>query len=88
MQPVIPIIILALPLAMFLVLGLFGNKMSHRLAGVLGTAGMGVTMVLAYITAFTYFFSGSGEFYDAETHTRLQSVIFNHDWLEIGRAHV
>lgn len=81
MQPVIPIIILALPLAMFLVLGLFGNKMSHRLAGVLGTAGMGVTMVLAYITAFTYFFSGSGEFYDAETHTRLQSVIFNHDWL-------
>ena len=46
MQPVIPIIILALPLAMFLVLGLFGNKMSHRLAGVLGTAGMGVTMVL------------------------------------------
>jgi len=81
MQPVIPIIILALPLAMFLVLGLFGNKMSHRLAGVLGTAGMGVTMVLAYVTAFTYFFSGNGEFYDAETHTRLQAVIFNHDWL-------
>lgn len=81
MQPVIPIIILALPLAMFLVLGLFGNKMSHRLAGVLGTAGMGVTMVLAYITAFTYFFSGNSEFFDAETHTRLQAVIFNHDWL-------
>lgn len=81
MQPVIPIIILALPLAMFLVLGLFGNKMSHRLAGVLGTAGMGVTMVLAYITAFTYFFSGSAQFVDADTHTRLQAVIFNHDWL-------
>ncbi len=81
MQPVIPIIILALPLAMFLVLGLFGNKMSHRLAGVLGTAGMGVTMVLAYITSFTYFFSGNSEFFDAETHTRLQAVIFNHDWL-------
>ena len=52
MEPVIPIIILALPLTMFLVLGLFGHKMSHPLAGVLGTAGMGVTMVLAYITVF------------------------------------
>jgi len=81
MQPVIPIIILALPLAMFLFLGLFGNKMSHRWAGVLGTAGMGVTMVLAYITAFTYFFSGNPEFVDAANHTRLQAVIFNYDWL-------
>lgn len=58
MQPVIPIIILALPLAMFLFLGLCGHKMSHRLAGIFGTAGMGVTMVLAYITAFTYFLLG------------------------------
>lgn len=81
MQPVIPIIILALPLAMFLFLGLCGHKMSHRLAGILGTAGMGVTMVLAYITAFTYFFSGSPEFVDAENHVRLQAVIFNQDWL-------
>ena len=47
MQPTIPIIILALPLTMFLVLGLFGHKMSHRLAGILGTAGMGTTMVAA-----------------------------------------
>lgn len=81
MEPVIPIIILALPLAMFLVLGLFGNKMKHPVAGTLGTLGMGVTMVLAYITSFTYFFSGSSQFIDAETHTRLQAVIFNQDWL-------
>ncbi len=81
MQPVIPIIILALPLAMFLFLGLCGHKMSHRLAGIFGTAGMGVTMVLAYITAFTYSFSGSPEFVDAENHVRLQAVIFNQDWL-------
>ena len=81
MQPVIPIIILALPLAMFLFLGLCGHKMSHRFAGIFGTAGMGVTMVLAYITAFTYFFSGSPEFVDAENHVRLQAVIFNQDWL-------
>ena len=66
---------------MFLFLGLCGHKMSHRLAGIFGTAGMGVTMVLAYITAFTYFFSGSPEFVDAENHVRLQAVIFNQDWL-------
>ncbi len=81
MQPVLPIIILALPLAMFMVLGLLGHKMSHRLAGILGTAGMGTTMVLAYIVSFTYFFSGNPSFIDAATHTRLQAVIFNYDWL-------
>jgi len=86
MQPVIPIIILALPLAMFLFLGLCGHKMSHRLAGIFGTAGMGVTMVLAYITAFTYFFSGSPEFVDAENHVRLQAVIFNQDWLSFTNS--
>lgn len=80
MEPVIPIIILALPLTMFLVLGLFGHKMAHRTAGILGTLGMGVTMVLAYITAFTYFFSGSSEFINQEG-VRLQSVIFNWGWL-------
>ncbi len=81
MQPVLPIIILALPLAMFLFLGLLGNKMSHRLAGILGTLGMGTTMVLSYIVAFTYFFSGNPDFIDADTHTRLQYVVFNQDWL-------
>lgn len=80
MEPVIPIIILALPLAMFLVLGLLGHKISHRTAGILGTLGMGVTMVLAYITALTYFFSGSSGFINEEG-VRLQSVIFNWDWL-------
>ncbi len=81
MQPVIPILILAIPLAMFLLLGLTGHKMQHRWAGIAGTLGMGVTMTLAYITAFSYFFSGSPDFIDAESHTRLQAVIFNYDWL-------
>ncbi len=81
MQPVIPILILAIPLAMFLLLGLTGHKMQHRWAGIAGTLGMGVTMTLAYITAFYYFFSGSPDFIDAESHTRLQAVIFNYDWL-------
>lgn len=81
MEATIPVLILAIPLFMFLLLGLLGNKMSHRLAGILGTAGMGVTLVLAYITAFTYFFSGSADFV-SETGQRLQYVVFNVDWLQ------
>ena len=54
--------------------------MSHRLAGTLGTLGMGTVLVLAYTTAFTYFFSGSSEFVNAAGE-RLQAVIFNQTWL-------
>ncbi len=82
MADTLPILILTIPLFMFLLLGLFGKWMSHRMSGILGTLGMGTTMVLAYITAFTYFFSGSPEFVDAATHERLQAVIFNVDWLQ------
>ena len=81
MSPVIPLLILAIPLGMFLLLGLTGHKMQHRWAGIAGTVGMGVTAVLAYYTAFTYFFSSDPAFVDADAHTRLQAVIFNHDWL-------
>lgn len=82
MEVTLPILILSIPLFMFLFLGLVGGKMSHKLAGILGTLGMGTTMVLAYITAFTYFFSGSPEFIDPATGDRLQAVIFNVDWLQ------
>lgn len=78
----LPILILALPLAMFLTLGLGGNKMSHRTAGWLGTLGMGTTLVMSYIVAFTYFFSGSPDFINAETGERLQYVVFNQTWLQ------
>lgn len=79
MEATIPVLILALPLIMFLFLGLFGNKMSHRMAGILGTTAMGVVTVLAYYTAYQYFFSG--DFVDADGN-RLQSIIFNQDWLQ------
>jgi len=79
MDATIPVIILALPLLMFLFLGVFGKYLSHRMAGVLGTSSMGVTMVLAYITAFTYFFSDSPLFIDGAQ--RLQYVVFNAEWL-------
>ena len=70
---------------MFLLLGIAGPKMSHKLAGWLGCIGMGTTLILAYLTAFTYFFSGSPEFItnlaDGQFE-RLQSVIFNVTWLQ------
>ena len=46
MDFIIPLLILAIPLGMFLLLGLTGMKMSHKLAGVLGTLGMGTVLVL------------------------------------------
>ena len=75
------IFILCIPLCMFLILGLFGKYMPHKVAGILGTLGMGVTMVLAYTVALTYFFSGSPEFIN-EAGERLQVVLFNYDWLQ------
>ena len=58
----LPILILALPFFMFLLLGIGGVKMSRKVAGILGILGMGTTMTLAFIVAFTYFFSGDAAF--------------------------
>ena len=49
------ILILALPVVSFLVLALAGMKMSHRLAGIIGTLSLGTVTALSYLTAFTYF---------------------------------
>ena len=59
--------------------------MTHKLAGTLGTLGMGVTLVLAYMTAFTYFFSGSADFI-TEAGDRLQYLVFNHTWLAFTKS--
>ena len=75
---IISIFILCIPLFMFLLLGLTGMKMSHKLAGVLGCLGMGTVLVLSYWTALTYFF---GDFYTAEG-TRATLVLWNVDWLQ------
>ena len=80
MDVTVPILILAIPLFMFLLLGLTGMKMSHKLAGTLGTLGMGTVLVLAYVTAFTYFFGGAPEFIDAAGN-RLQYLVFDQTWL-------
>ena len=80
MEATIPVLILAIPLFMFLFLGICGKYMQHKWAGILGTCGMGITMCLAYYTAFTYFFSGAPDFIQGTE--RLQYIVFNVDWLQ------
>ena len=77
----IPILILAIPLFMFIFLGLTGMKMTHKLAGILGTCGMGTVLVLAYYTAFQYFFSGADIFINGAGE-RLQYLVFDQTWLQ------
>ena len=84
MDYIIPLLILAIPLCMFLFLGLVGMRLSHKVAGILGTLGMGTTLVLAYFTAFTYFFSGSADFVTAAGE-RLQYMVFDVTWLEFTK---
>lgn len=50
------ILILLLPFFSFLLLGVFGKWFSHKAAGLVGTAVLGVVAALAYYTAFQYFF--------------------------------
>ncbi len=79
MDITLPILILAIPISMFLILGIGGVKMSRKMAGVLGILGMGTTMALAYTVAFTYFFSGDSAFIVDGIRQQLQ--VFDVTWL-------
>ena len=79
MEVTIPILILAIPIFMFLLLGLGGVKMSHKVAGILGICGLGTTAALAYIVACTYYFSGDPLF--IVDGVRQQYQVFDVTWL-------
>ena len=49
------ILILALPVLSFLILGLTGMFMKHRVAGLIGTLSLAIVTVLSYLTAINYF---------------------------------
>lgn len=51
------ILILVLPVLSFLVLGLTGMFIKHRVAGLIGTASLLGVTILSYLTAFKYFMS-------------------------------
>jgi len=50
------ILVVLIPFFMFLLLGLFGNKLKARASGILGTLGLLVSTVLSYFIAYEYFF--------------------------------
>lgn len=76
------LLIPALPFLSFLILALAGKKMSHRLAGIIGTSSLGVVMTLAYYTAYQYFTlprTAEGVYHAL--------VPFNITWLPLGTLH-
>lgn len=70
------IIILALPFFMFLLLSLAGMKMTHKAAGLLGTAGLIVVTVLSYMITYEYFTLPRVEGY------RMTIIPWNFEWLQ------
>lgn len=52
------ILILAIPLLSFLLLGLLGKRMPHMLAGTIGTLSLAAVTALSYFTAAEYFLAG------------------------------
>ena len=80
-QFIFTLLILLLPLASFLFLGLAGHKLSHKAAGLVGTSVLGVVAVLSYYTAFQYF-----------SMPRVDGVYqalvpINVTWLPLGELH-
>ena len=54
------LLIPVLPFLTFLLLGLWGNRLSSKVAGITGTVALAVVVVLSYLTAFRYFTAGRG----------------------------
>ncbi len=79
MDIALPILILALPFTMFLILGIGGVTMPRKVAGVLGICANGALLAIAYTVAFTYFFSGNPDFIVDGVRQQLQ--VFDVTWL-------
>ena len=74
--------ILLLPLLSFLILGLAGMKMKHKVAGIIGTCSLGLVTILSYITAYSYFTA------DRTAEGIYETIIpYNTTWLPLGNLH-
>jgi len=74
--------ILLLPLFSFLILGLAGMKMKHKVAGIIGTCSLGLVTILSYITAFSYFSA------DRTAEGIYETIVpYNTTWLPLGDLH-
>ena len=75
-------LILLLPALSFVILGLAGMKMSHKVAGIIGTTSLGIVTVLSYMTAFAYFGA------DRAADGTFQTIVpYNFTWLPLGSLH-
>ena len=75
--------VLIIPVFMFLFLGIIGVKLSKKTAGILGTVAMGVTTIIAYAAALTYFFgTDQGQVIDG---VRQQLTVLDLTWLEFTK---
>jgi len=73
-------LIFILPLATFLLTGLFGNKFPKKLSGMLGTISMGIACIAALSLAYQYFFTSLGMV--GETHAVL--IGWKYTWLRFS----
>ena len=73
------ILVLAIPLFMFLFLGIAGVKMGKKATGWIGTASMLVTLVICYGIALTYFFSTP-----LVNGVHATIIPYNWDWLSFS----
>ena len=73
------IYILILPLLSFLILGLGGMKMPHKVAGIIGTVSLSIVTLLAYAVAIIYFGAGRG---DEGIYPTLTP--YDYTWLPLG----
>ena len=74
-------LILLLPALTFLLLGLAGMKMSHKVAGLIGTCSLGIVTALSYYTAFEYFLVQGR---DAATGLYPTVTAFNFTWIKFS----
>ena len=75
------IFIMLLPLLSFIILGLAGMKMQHKVAGLIGTCSLGIVTILSYLCAFQYFGM------DRVDGVYQTFVPYNFTWLPLGRLH-
>ncbi len=71
------LLILLIPLAMFLFIGLAGHKMKPIISGLLGTLGLTISFALSLITAFNYFS------YCKVDGAYTKIIAFNTVWLQL-----
>ena len=73
--------ILLLPFLSFLLLGVWGKWLSHKVAGLIGTLSLAAVTVLSYMTAWTYFTADRvGGIYET-------LVPYHFEWLPMGSLH-